>query len=141
MRCWMKSLISSISLSFVLCAEADLEDFSRQVHAQSLEGNYSLYQNLPLISHEVYLSFSREQKQEFQPAFVLIDQKLADVKFQNYEATKAWTEEGVGLQFYIKYTHDLWDLQETQEMAHMICVLPDYNQCLLLGEQYNYDAW
>lgn len=125
----------------MLQAEVDLEEFAQMVHQQSLDQNFTRYQGLPLVSSDYFFGLSYQKKVDFGEAFVLVSGIPGRVDFNLHEGVRVSLFEGIGLQFYIKYYHALKDLEENRSRIHAICVLPEYDHCLLLGKKYNVDAW
>ncbi|PAF52687.1 hypothetical protein [Helicobacter sp. 13S00477-4] len=120
-----------------------LKSYYNQVKSQSLDKNYPIFRNRKIIEHSVYLHLKNKDKQNFKGQIVLTHFFLKNfIKYSNFGGV------GVGgilvsesddkkakLHYYKfdgRYLSDL-ELLGIGLDIYAYCILPDFNQCILLG--------
>lgn len=131
------------ALYYLKSESKTLNSYYKQVKKQSLQKDYPFFRGRKIIEHSVYTNLSNEEKQALKGNLVLSKFILHDfIKYSNLGGI------GVGgilssdygdknaREFYLKfdgrYLSDL-ELLGIGTEIYSYCVLPNFNQCILLG--------
>ncbi|MDD6055831.1 MAG: hypothetical protein SOW25_07925 [Helicobacter sp.] len=114
----------------------DFMRFYKQVHKQSVDGDFIRFRHRILLSYEFYKSLKEEERAAFNVYYplVLVFSKISKfIYFNEISGVGIKSEVGANLQFDIRFYENLRGIDLGGDIFAM-CVLPYFDKCILLGE-------